>query len=55
MVAIGGQIILPDVCLSDPTTAGLLGDNLIREDDIDIDGKLIFQNKYHQHLCCVKY
>ena len=32
--------------LSDPTTAGLLGDNLIREEDID--RKLIFRNKYLQ-------
>ena len=34
--------------LSDPTTAGLLGDNLIREEDIDIDRKLILRNKYLQ-------
>jgi hypothetical protein len=43
------------VRLSDPTTAGLLGDNLIREEDININGKLIFHNKYPQRLRCVKY
>jgi len=41
--------------VANPTTAGLLGDNLIREEDINIDGKLIFRNKYPQRPRCVKY
>jgi hypothetical protein len=47
--------VIADIYLSDPTTAGLLGDNLTRNEDIDMDGRLIFRDKYLPRPHCVTY